>query len=128
VNEAISNLEKYKSLGLKACEIAFTYGIYIKTKEDALRIGEKAKELGIRLSIHAPYYVNLNSAEKLKVEQWADKSVTAAAVFNTVSKTLFETLPYPTYQTDDIDLKTNLVYEHLKHQYFGGGMSIYGQY
>ena len=66
--------------------------------------------------------------EKLKVEQWADKSVTAAAVFNTVSKTLFETLPYPTYQTDDIDLKTNLVYEYLKHQYFGGGMSIYGQY
>jgi type I restriction enzyme, R subunit len=66
--------------------------------------------------------------EKLKVEQWSDKSVTAAAVFNTVSKTLFETLPYPTYQTDDIDLKTNLVYEHLKHQYFGGGMSIYGQY
>jgi len=66
--------------------------------------------------------------EKLKVEQWADKSVTAAAVFNTVSKTLFKTLPYPTYQTDDIDLKTNLVYEHLKHQYFGGGISIYGHY
>ena len=66
--------------------------------------------------------------DKLKVEQWADKSVTAAAVFNTVSKTLFELLPYPTYQTDDIDLKTNLVYEHLKHQYFGEGMSIYGQY
>jgi type I restriction enzyme R subunit len=66
--------------------------------------------------------------EKLKVVQWADKSVTAAAVFNYVSKTLFEVLPYPTYQTDDIDLKTNLVYEHLKHQYFGGGFSIYGSY
>lgn len=66
--------------------------------------------------------------DKLKVEQWADKSVTAAAVFNTISRTLFETLPYPTYQTSDIDLKTNLVYEHLKHQYFGGGLSIYGQY
>ncbi|MFN8281303.1 MAG: type I restriction endonuclease subunit R [Saprospiraceae bacterium] len=66
--------------------------------------------------------------DKLKVEQWSDKSVTAAAVFNTVSKTLFETLPYPAYQTDDIDLKTNLVYEHLKHQYYGGGMSVYGQY
>jgi len=66
--------------------------------------------------------------EKLRVDQWADKSVTAAAVFNYVNKTLFEVLPYPTYQTDDIDLKTNLVYEHLKHQYFGGGMSIYGQY
>ncbi|RRQ46864.1 type I restriction endonuclease subunit R [Chryseobacterium sp. SC28] len=66
--------------------------------------------------------------EKLRVDQWADKSVTAAAVFNTVSKTLFETLPYPTYHTDDIDLKTNLVYEHLKHQYFGGGISVYGSY
>ncbi len=66
--------------------------------------------------------------DKLKVELWADKSVTAAAVFNLVSKTLFETLPYPAYQSDEIDLKTNLVYEHLKQQYFGGGMSIYGQY
>jgi type I restriction enzyme, R subunit len=66
--------------------------------------------------------------EKLKVEQWADKSTTAAAVFNTVSKTLFELLPYPTYQTDDVDLKTNLIFEHLKHQYFGGGVSIYGMY
>lgn len=66
--------------------------------------------------------------EKLRVDQWADKSVTAAAVFNYVNKTLFEVLPYPTYQTDDIDLRTNLVYEHLKHQYFGGGNSIYGAY
>jgi type I restriction enzyme, R subunit len=66
--------------------------------------------------------------EKLKVEQWADKSVTAAAVFNYVDKTLFEVLPYPTYQTDEIDLMTNMVYEHLKHQYYGGGMSIYGRY
>jgi type I restriction enzyme, R subunit len=66
--------------------------------------------------------------EKLKVEQWADKSVTAAAVFSTVSKTLFDTLPYPIYQTDDVELKTQLVYAHLKQQYFGGGVSIYGAY
>jgi type I restriction enzyme, R subunit len=66
--------------------------------------------------------------EKLKVEQWADKSVTAAAVFNFVNKTLFEVLPYPTYHTDDIDLKTNLVYQHLKSQYWGGGESVYGRY
>ena len=54
--------------------------------------------------------------DKLKVAQYADKSVTAAAVFNAVSKTLFQTLPYPTYETDDIDLKTNLVYEHFRQQ------------
>jgi len=66
--------------------------------------------------------------EKLKVIQWADKYVTAASVFNYVSQTLFKELPYPTYQTDDIDLKTNMVFEHLRNQYFGGGVSIYGKY
>jgi type I restriction enzyme, R subunit len=96
---------------------------------DILRYGKKLeeKEKNEIKKISVELLEELKQ-EKLKVEQWADKSVTAAAVFNTVSKTLFETLPYPTYQTDDIDLKTNLVYEHLKHQYFGGGMSIYGQY
>jgi len=82
---------------------------------------KKIKEIAIEL-------LDELKKEKLKVEQWAEKSVTAAAVFNVVNKTLFESLPYPSYKTDDIDLKTQLVYEHLKHQYYGGGMSVYGQY
>jgi len=69
VNEAISNLENYHKLGLRACEVAFTYGVYIKDKQDALRIGKVAKELDISLSIHAPYWINLNSAEKEKIEK-----------------------------------------------------------
>ncbi len=68
IKTAEKTLEEYHGLGLKACEIAFTYGVYIKNKEDAVRIGKKAKELDIALSIHAPYYVNLNSSEKAKRE------------------------------------------------------------
>lgn len=68
VKSAGEILEKYHRLGIKACEIAFTYGIYIKKKEDAEKIGKRARELGIGLSIHAPYYINLNSDEKAKVE------------------------------------------------------------
>jgi len=68
VKDAISNLEKYHYLFLKSCEIAFTYSIYIK-EQDAIKIGKKAKELGIKLSIHAPYWINLNSADKKKVEE-----------------------------------------------------------
>lgn len=60
-------LEEYAKKGLMACEIAFTYSVYIKAA-DAERIGKKAKELGISLSIHAPYFVNLNSKEPAKVE------------------------------------------------------------
>ena len=67
VKEAIANLERYNQLGLKACEVAFTYGIYLK-EDDAIKIGKIAKKLDISLSIHAPYYVNLNSDEKRKIE------------------------------------------------------------
>ncbi|MEK6844827.1 MAG: TIM barrel protein [Nanoarchaeota archaeon] len=67
VADAEKVLEQYKKFGFKICEIAFTYSVYIK-KEDAKRIGKKAKELGIDLTIHASYFINLNSSEKEKVE------------------------------------------------------------
>lgn len=67
VKGAIKTLEKYASLGLKACEIAFTYSNYIK-KEECAAIKEKAEELGIELSIHGSYFVNLNAQEKEKLE------------------------------------------------------------
>jgi deoxyribonuclease-4 len=68
VKTAEKVLEDYHSKGFKACEIAFTYSAYIKNEKDAKRIGKKAKELGIDLSIHASYFVNLNSAEKDKIK------------------------------------------------------------
>lgn len=68
VKGATERLEEFSELGLNACEIAFTYGVYIKEKNDAIEIGKKAKELGIKLSIHAHYFINLNSKEKAKVE------------------------------------------------------------
>jgi len=59
-------LEHAKQLGLSAMEVEFTYGVRMKN-EEAKRIGKLAKQLGIRLSIHAPYYINLASDEKQKV-------------------------------------------------------------
>ena len=96
---------------------------------DILRLGktlsEKEKSEIKKLSIEL---LEELKKEKLKVDLWAEKSVTAAAVYNHVNKTLFEILPYPTYQTDDIDQKTHMVYDHLKQQYFGNGVSVYGGY
>lgn len=48
--------------------MAFTHGAYIKSETDAKAIKKRAEELGIELSIHAPYYVNLNSDEEVKRE------------------------------------------------------------
>ncbi len=68
VKDAVGNLEEYKKLGFSCCEVLFTYEVYMD-KGDAKIIGKKARELGIKLSIHAPYWINLNSKEKYKVEQ-----------------------------------------------------------
>lgn len=59
-------LLKCKELGLEALEVEFTYGVKMKN-EEAKRIGELAKNLDISLSVHAPYYINLNSEEKAKI-------------------------------------------------------------
>ena len=72
VKEAVSNLKKYGKLGLKACEIAFTYGVYLKEdkhEKEIKEIKDIAKKLDIELSIHAPYWINLNSKEKKKIEE-----------------------------------------------------------
>ncbi|MBR9677359.1 TIM barrel protein [Candidatus Woesearchaeota archaeon] len=54
------------SLGLGALEVELTHGINI-SNETAKKIGALAKEHGISLSVHAPYYINLASIDKEKV-------------------------------------------------------------
>jgi deoxyribonuclease-4 len=62
----VKNFSKIKNQGLDAAEIEFTYGVWM-TKEQAIKIKEANKKLGLRLSIHAPYFINLNSEDKAKI-------------------------------------------------------------
>ncbi|MFH2028755.1 MAG: TIM barrel protein [Nanoarchaeota archaeon] len=65
----LGNIEgvKYaKKLGLTAFECEFTHGVSISNPQ-AKEVGILAKELGISLSVHAPYFVNLASLEKAKI-------------------------------------------------------------
>ncbi len=57
-------------MGLNAYEYQCNKGIHLKD-ETAREIGDKCREYGIRLSIHAPYYINLSSTEAEK----RDKSI-----------------------------------------------------
>ena len=59
-------LARIKEIGLSALEVEFTYGVHMKN-EDARLIGQLAKKMGVSLSIHAPYYINLASEEKAKI-------------------------------------------------------------
>ena len=53
--------------GLDAVEIEFTYGVKM-SNELAKKVGDLGKKLNLHISIHAPYYVNLSSTDKRKVE------------------------------------------------------------
>ena len=60
-------------LGLDAMEVAFTHGIYMSLPA-AREFGKVAKELDVKLSVHAPYYINLAS-EKLNVVKASKKRI-----------------------------------------------------
>ncbi len=67
VKQSEEILKSLNKNNLNACEIAFTYGAYIK-KPDTIKIKNLAKKYNISLSIHAPYWINLNSIEEEKIK------------------------------------------------------------
>lgn len=63
----IKGLQEVARRGLDCMEIEFTYGVRM-TPEMAEAVGALADDLGIALSVHAPYYINLASYEDDKVD------------------------------------------------------------
>lgn len=63
-----------QELGLNALEVQFSRGIRIE-EEYALEVGEIAKELEVRLSVHSPYYTNLGSNNDEVIARSVDKIV-----------------------------------------------------
>ncbi|MEM0200160.1 MAG: deoxyribonuclease IV [Saccharolobus sp.] len=63
----IEGIKTVKELGLNAMEVEFVQGVRM-SKDTAKETGQVAKELGIRLSVHAPYFINLCSDDQEKVE------------------------------------------------------------
>ena len=66
-------------LGLKAMELAFVHQVNIRL-DDAPRLRAAADERGICLSVHAPYYINLNSRDKRVVAASRQRILRSARV------------------------------------------------
>ncbi|OIO62427.1 endonuclease IV [Candidatus Woesearchaeota archaeon CG_4_10_14_0_2_um_filter_33_10] len=66
MKSTLEGLGYIKKIGLSAMEVEFTYGVRMQN-ELAEEIGKLAEKLDIKLSVHAPYYINLASAEKQKI-------------------------------------------------------------
>jgi deoxyribonuclease IV len=58
-------IRRVAALGLDCMELAFVHGVYLNEAE-AKATANVARNNGVRLSAHAPYYMNLNSHDPLK--------------------------------------------------------------
>jgi deoxyribonuclease-4 len=59
----IGGIQTIKDIGLQAMEVEFVRGVTMGNAT-ARKAGELARKLGIRLSVHAPYYINLCNPDK----------------------------------------------------------------
>ena len=61
-DSSLAAIERIKALGLDCLEIEFVKGVKMGF-DTARKVREKAAALGVRLSVHAPYFINLNSED-----------------------------------------------------------------
>lgn len=66
-----------KELGLGAYEFQATYGVRI-SKQSALELKENSKKNDIRISMHAPYYINLCSNKEDVIERSKERLIQSA--------------------------------------------------
>lgn len=78
-NSTLRALGHIRELGLDCLEIEFVQGVKMGL-ETARAIREKAATLGVRLSAHAPYFINLNSPDHGKRLQSQDRLLNTARV------------------------------------------------
>ncbi len=78
----LSGIQRIAQLGLDCLEVEFVKGIYLG-ENSGQNIGEVAKALHVKLSVHAPYYVNLNSAEEGKRLASLERLLSSARIAKT---------------------------------------------
>jgi len=67
-SDTISGIARARVLGLEAMEVEFVRGVNMSI-ETAKKVGAAAKEHGIDLSVHAPYFINLASEKEQTIAE-----------------------------------------------------------
>lgn len=65
--DPLKALEVVRDLGLDCMELEFAHGVRIRD-DSAQELARAAKKMGIVLTAHAPYYINLNAKEQDKID------------------------------------------------------------
>jgi deoxyribonuclease-4 len=73
----VNGIKRIAELGLGCMELEFVYGVRMPEGE-AQQVAAAAQKLKIRLTCHAPYYINLNAHENDKLVASQDRLLQAA--------------------------------------------------
>lgn len=76
---SISGIKRVRELGLDCMELEFVQGVRMGEK-GAKNVLETANKEEVALSVHAPYYINLNSYEEEKLKASLERIYEAAKV------------------------------------------------
>ncbi len=76
---SISGIKRIRELGLDCMELEFVQGVRMGEK-GAKNVLETAKKEEVVLSVHAPYYINLNSYEEEKLKASLERIYQAARI------------------------------------------------
>jgi deoxyribonuclease-4 len=109
--DSLSGVKRVKELGLDCMEIEFVRGVKMGTKT-ANKVKKTAKTCGITLSVHAPYYINLNSREMNKVEA-SRKHILNSAFIGSVMGARGVVFHPAFYHNDSHDMVYGIVKTHL---------------
>jgi len=74
-----AGIERIHELGLGCMEVEFVQGVRM-SPQSARAIGEVAVKRGVRLSAHAPYYINLNAREPEKMAASRERILQTARI------------------------------------------------
>jgi len=78
-SSSTAGIERVRELGLDCMELEFVQGVRMSEK-GAGNVLETAGRENIALSVHAPYYINLNSPEKEKLKASMERIYKAAKI------------------------------------------------
>ena len=78
-SSTISGIERIAELGLGCLEIEFVQGVRMG-EAGARQVAETATKLGVKLSAHAPYFINLNARESEKIRASQERILQTARI------------------------------------------------
>ena len=78
-NNPVEGVQKIAELGLDCMQLEFAHGVRMK-EEISSALRKASYELGIPLTSHGPYYINLNAREQDKIDSSVERIIQTAKI------------------------------------------------